>query len=97
MEKQFADQMIEKFQTKFFGFALSKCQNMQEAEELAARITCEAYITMRQVENVYNWEGYLYRIASNVYAKYVKEQKRDDAKEVAGFEFSDEFDFEKEF
>lgn len=95
MEKQFADQMIEKFQTSFFGFALSKCQNMQEAEELAARITCEAYITMRQVENVYNWEGYLYRIASNVYAKYVKE-KKDEAKDVALFELSDAFDFEKE-
>ena len=38
MEKKFADQMIEQFQTKFFGFALSKCQNMQEAEELEARI-----------------------------------------------------------
>ena len=80
MEKQFADKMIEEFQTKFFGFALSKCQNMQEAEELAARITCEAYVTMRQVEEVYNWEGYLYRIASNVYANYVQEQKKNESK-----------------
>lgn len=38
MEKKFADQMIEQFQTKFFDFALSKCQNMQEAEALEARI-----------------------------------------------------------
>lgn len=45
---------------------------MQEAEELAARITCEAYVTMRKVEGVYNWDGYLYRIAANVYAKYVQ-------------------------
>lgn len=36
--EKFANQMIEQFQTKFFGFALSKCQNMQEAEELEARI-----------------------------------------------------------
>ena len=96
MDKQFADQMIEQFQTKFFGFALSKCQNMQEAEELAARITCEAYVTMRQVEEVYNWEGYLYRIASNIYAKYVQEQKKNDSKDVELLDFSDEFDFEKE-
>jgi hypothetical protein len=26
MEKQFADKMIEEFQTKFFGFALSKTE-----------------------------------------------------------------------
>ena len=96
MEKQFADNMIEQFQTKFFGFALSKCQNIQEAEELAARITCEAYVTMRQVEEVYNWEGYLYRIASNVYAKFVQEQKKNDSKVVEALELSDVFDFEKD-
>lgn len=96
MEKQFADKMIEEFQTKFFGFALSKCQNIQEAEELAARITCEAYVTMRQVEEVYNWEGYLYRIASNVYAKYVQEQKKNESKTVDVLEVSDGIEFEKD-
>lgn len=96
MEKQFADKMIEEFQTKFFGFALSKCQNMLEAEELAARITCEAYVTMRQVEDVYNWEGYLYRIASNVYARYVQEQKKNDREVFGMLELPGAFDFEKE-
>lgn len=96
MEKQFADNMIEQFHTKFFGFALNKCLNIHEAEELAARITCEAYVTMRQVEEVYNWEGYLYRIASNVYAKYVQEQKKNRSNEVETVEISDEFDFEKD-
>ena len=52
MDKKFADTMIAQFQKKFFGFALSKCNDMTEAEELAARITCEAYITLRTVENV---------------------------------------------
>lgn len=96
MEKQFADKMIEEFHTKFFGFALSKCQNMVEAEELAARITCEAYVTMRQVDEVYNWEGYLYRIASNVYAKYVQEQKKNESKDVETVELLTESDFEKD-
>lgn len=96
MEKQFADKMIEEFQTKFFGFALSKCQNTQEAEELAARITCEAYVTMRQVEEVYNWEGYLYRIASNVYAKYVQEQKKNDSKAAEALELPDTYNLEKD-
>ena len=74
MDKKFADEMIGKFQNKFWGFALSKTQNMDEAEELAARIVCEAYTTLRNVDDVYNWEGYLYRIASNVYVHYVKER-----------------------
>lgn len=76
MDKAFADEMIAKYQKKFFGFALSKCSSFIEAEELASRITCEAYMTLRAVEDVYNWEGYLYRIAHNVYVHYVKEQAK---------------------
>ncbi len=74
MDKKFADEMIKKFQDKFFGFALAKMANISEAEELASRITCEAYVTLRKVDNIYNWEGYMYKIASNVYAKYINEQ-----------------------
>lgn len=95
MDKKFADMMIAQFQKKFFGFALGKCNDMTEAEELASCITCEAYIALRTVENVYNWEGYLHKIASNVYARYVQEQlkhKSDDISEmevpsVENFEF----------
>ena len=74
MDKKFADEMIEKFQRKYFGFALAKTASIDEAEELSARIVCEAYITLRKVDNIYNWDGYMHKIASNVYAKYVNEQ-----------------------
>lgn len=94
MNKQFADEMIEQFQTKFFGFALSKCRDLNEAEELAARITCEAYVTLRNMDEIYNWEGYLYKIASNVYAKYVKEQKKNKTKDIDELEIHDTYDFE---
>ena len=82
MDKAFADEMIGKYQKKFFGFALSKCGSFYEAEELASRITCEAYMTLRTVEDVYNWEGYLYRIAHNVYVHYVKELEKHRTTEV---------------
>lgn len=97
MDKAFADEMISKYQKKFFGFALGKCSSIAEAEELAARITCEAYMTLRAVEEVYNWEGYLYRIAQNVYVHYVKEQtkhRQDTAEEI---EIADSRDFAAEY
>lgn len=97
MKKQFADDMIAQFQNKFFGFALSKCNDFAEAEELAGRITCEAYITLRTVEDVYNWEGYLYKIASNVYAHYVKEQMKRKIEGMDGMDFATEEDFSAEF
>lgn len=97
MDKKFADDMIAQFQKKFFGFALSKCNDITEAEELAARITCEAYITLRKVEGVYNWEGYLYKIASNVYARYVQEQVKHKSGDIAEIEVPDEENFETDY
>lgn len=97
MDKKFADEMIEKYQKKFFGFALDKCSNLEEAEELALRITCEAYTTMVTVEGVYNWEGYLYRIAHNVYVNFVKEQTRNRMNENMDEELTDNRDFVSEY
>ena len=97
MDKKFADGMIAQFQSKFFGFALGKCNDIAEAEELAARISCEAYITLRTVEDVYNWEGYLYKIASNVYAHYVKEQVKRKTEGIDDIEIVSEEDFSVEF
>lgn len=93
MDKQFADEMIEKFRKKFFGYALTKTTDVTEAEELASRIVCEAYITLRSVEGIYNWEGYLYRIAANVYARYVKERKTNASEDIDGMEIGDSRDF----
>lgn len=92
MDKQFADSMIEKFQKKFYGFAFSKTGNLNESEELAARIVCEAYTALRNVEGVYNWEGYMYRIASNVYAGYIKEKTSHETVSIDSMELSDDKD-----
>ncbi len=93
MDKEFADRMIGEFQKKFFGYALSKTANLDEAEELAARIVCEAYSVLRSAENIYNWEGYLYRIAANVYARYVAERKRSAGEDLNEMEIGDSTDF----
>ena len=92
MDKKFADEMIKKFQNKFFGFALAKTANIEEAEELASRIVCEAYVTLRKVDNIYNWEGYMYKIASNVYARYVNELKGNQSLSLDGLELGSEYD-----
>ncbi len=97
MDKAFADEMINNYQKKFFGFALGKCSSLAEAEELAARITCEAYMTLRAVENVYNWEGYLYRIAHNVYVHYVKEQTKHRQESTEETEIADRLDIAAEY
>lgn len=95
MDKIFADKMIEKFQKTFYGYARSKTYTIEEAEELAARIVLEAYVTLLKVDDIYNWESYLYRIASNVYARYVKEIKRNSNLTIYDMEITSDVDFTK--
>ncbi len=96
MDKIYADKMIEQFQKKFFGFALSKTYAIEEAEELASRILLEAYVTLLKSDDICNWEGYLYRIACNVYARYVKEIKQYSNLTIDDMEISSDVDLTKE-
>lgn len=71
MEKQNADKLILQYQNKIFGFALEKMRNISQAEELASNIVCEVYQSFLTADSIANADGYVYRIASNVYAKYI--------------------------
>lgn len=96
MDKIFTDKMIEKFQKMFYGFALSKTYTLEEAEELASRIVLEAYVTLLKVDDICNWDGYLYRIACSVYARYVKEIKRNSNLTIDDMEITSDVDLTKE-
>jgi RNA polymerase sigma factor (sigma-70 family) len=61
---------------KIFGFALSKMMNTDKAEELASRITFDVYRSLLKAETVHNIDGYIYRVARNVYARFVDEEAR---------------------
>ena len=71
MKKQNADQLILQYQNKIFGFALEKMRNISQAEELASNIVCEVYKSFLNAENIINTDGYVYRIARNVYARFI--------------------------
>lgn len=71
MDKNSADRLILMYRDKIFGFALSKMRSIAMAEELSADIVCEVYNSFLNAENIVNPDGYVYRAASNVYARYV--------------------------
>lgn len=96
MDKQAADKMIKQYYKKLYGFALSKAYTMDEAEELASRIVLEVYVALLKVDDIYNWDGYIYRIAWNVYARYVKEIKYNHNPSIHDMEIPSEVDFTKE-
>lgn len=96
MDKIFADKMIQEFQKKFYGFSLSKMYTIEEAEELASRIVLEAYVTLLKVDDICNWEGYMYRIACNVYARYVKEIRQNSNLTIDDMQITSDADLTKE-
>lgn len=71
MTKNQADKKVLQYKDKIFGFALSKTNDLEQAEELSSQIICEVYISLLSKDNIINFDGYIYRIASNVYSKFV--------------------------
>ena len=76
VDKDYADKIIAEYMEKIFGFALSKTMNTDKAEELASRITFDVYVSLLKSDSINNVSGYIYRVASNVYARFVDEEVR---------------------
>lgn len=72
MDKQTADKNIYEYRDKIFGFAMEKTRNVDQANELASDIICEVYRSFLRADNIVNPDGYVYRIARNVWSKYVR-------------------------
>ena len=74
MDKARTDKIIGDYLQRIYGFSLSKTQNADKAEELASRITLDVYASLLKADEVHNTDGYIYRVASNVYARFVDEE-----------------------
>lgn len=85
MDKAEADNIISGYIKKLYGFAVSKTFSIDEAEELSSQIVLEVYRTLLSRENIMNIDGYIYRIAKNVYAHFVAGRNRFTA--VDGIEY----------
>ena len=75
MNKQKADELIFSYVRKIFRFAVSKLPKIDEAEELAAEITFQVYLSLLKQDKIENPDGYIFRIAQNVYAKDIGGKK----------------------
>lgn len=105
MNKRDADFIIGEYVQKLYGFALNKLGNPDEAEELSARIVAEVYEVLIRRENIVNLNGYIYKIAHNVWTRYIGRKSKSRSFETSGgfdgtdgFEnIPDERDFAEEF
>lgn len=72
MNKKTADKYIYAYRDRIFGFAMSKARNVEFARDLASDIICEVYSAFLRSDKIVNLDGYVYRIARNVWAKHAQ-------------------------
>ncbi|MCL2546018.1 MAG: sigma-70 family RNA polymerase sigma factor [Oscillospiraceae bacterium] len=103
MQKIYVDQVIAEYTQKIFGFALSKTQNIDKAEELAARITFDVYNSLLKADAVHNINGYIWRVACHVYARFVDEEVKgrsislDEVNVPSGADFTENLENDEDY
>lgn len=89
MNKQQADELIVKYLPKIYGFAIKKVFSYEEAEELSSDIVTEVYLSLLSSKEIYNADGYVWRISEHVYSKFVSSKKRREGVSIDGMDFPD--------
>ena len=98
MDKQKADEILTEYLRKIYGFAAKKSFSYGETEELCAVILKELYESLLKSDEIYNLEGYVWRISKHVYSKYVHYTKKHKCVSFDGLNIScrDTYDFGEE-
>ena len=96
MKKQQADKLIVEYLPKIYGFAMKKTFSYQEAEELSSDIVEEVYLSLLSAEEIFNLDGYVWRISEHVYSKFVSSKKKMEGISIDGMDFPDDTDIFEE-
>lgn len=102
MDKQKADEILTEYLPKIYGFAIKKAFSYAEAEDICADIVEDLYKSLIKANEIYNLEGYIWRISEHVYSKYVSSVKKHQgiALDEINLSFEDAYDLgeaEEEF
>lgn len=95
MNKENADKILIEYLPKIYGFAVAKSFSYDEAEEISADIVKELYVSLLKSKEIYNIDGYVWRISEHVYSKYVSSVKKHEGVSLNQIELSveDVYDF----
>ena len=75
-----AAQIITEYLKPIYGFALKKCKNLQDAEDLSQDIACKAYKALLIKDDIEDVSKFIWTIAHNALSNYY----RANAKSIIG-------------
>lgn len=85
MNKQYAEKVITEYLKPIFGFALKRCKNVQDAEDLSQEIILKAYRTLITRDDIEQPDKFIWTIAHNALSNYY----RDTSRQVIGIPIED--------
>ena len=72
MEKNEAEKIIAQYVKPIFGFALKRCKNVQDAEDLSQEIAWKAYRALLARDDIADCERFIWTVAHNALANYYR-------------------------
>ena len=85
MNRQDAEKIITEYLNLIFGFALKRCKNEQDAEDLSQEIVLRAFRALIVKDDIEDTGKFIWTIAHNTLANYY----RDTAKSTVGVPLDD--------
>ena len=80
MKRQDVERTITEYLKPIFGFAVKRCKNMQDAEDLSQEIVIRAFRALLVKEDVEDMGKFIWTVAHNTLSNYY----RDSAKSMVG-------------
>lgn len=76
MNRQEAERITTEYLKPIFGFALKRCKNLQEAEDLSQEIVIKVFKTLCKRDNIEDVNKFVWTIAHNALSNYYRDSKR---------------------
>ncbi len=76
MKRQDAEKLISEYVKPVFGFALKRCKNVQDAEDLSQEIILRAFNTLLHRGDISDVGKYIWTVAHNALSNYYREASK---------------------
>ncbi len=76
MNRENAERIITEYLKPVFGFALKRCRDDRDAEDLTGEIVLRAYRALLLRDDIENPSGFIWTIAHNVLANYYRDRSK---------------------
>ena len=76
MQRKDAEELITKFITPIYGFALKRAKSLQDAEDLSQEIALRAFRALLMRDDIEEPEKFIWTIAHNALANHYRDMEK---------------------